>query len=192
MKISAKKQSIPSIPQALVSKDGVQIYTSVDNKSSTTQTQNSLESNTNDSPPLICSRSLSAARKCSKLERWASWSKQFGAMRNLSYGPRTLPLVGRMTIIQIRHGYIGFRFQRWGDRKCVRGMLEARSPDKSRRLLSKRFYQKLTSQPLMPWPHSSSPSSWRSSFEWLNTSLRKKAIVDRRTVFCSTQPESTQ
>ena len=54
------KISVPS-PQTRMKQDGVKLYTSVDNRSSTTRTQSSLESHTIDSSPLVCMRPLSAA-----------------------------------------------------------------------------------------------------------------------------------
>ena len=42
-------------------------------------------------------------------------------------------------------GYHGFCFQRWRSWKCVRGILEEQSLDNACRLLSKRFWQQLTS-----------------------------------------------
>ena len=45
--------------------------------------------------------------------------------------------------------------------------LEEQSPDKSRGLRLRRFYQEPTFQPLLPWPHNSVPWPWRSPFECL-------------------------
>ena len=69
MKLSVKYQSVPSLPQTSMKQDGVKLYNSVDNRSSSIQTQSSLESHMIDSSPLVCMRPLSAAKWSSRLKR---------------------------------------------------------------------------------------------------------------------------
>ena len=69
--------------------------------------------------------------------------------------------------MQQRYGYHWLRFQRLRSWKCVSGMLEEQSSDKSRRLLSRRLWQKLTSKPMLSGLHNSPPLPSRCLFECL-------------------------
>ena len=60
--VQPKNQNAPSLPQTRMKQDDVKLYTSVENKSSTTLPQCSMESYTIDSSSLACMRQLSAAK----------------------------------------------------------------------------------------------------------------------------------
>ena len=68
MKLPYKHKSVPSLPQTRIEHYCVQLNISVDNRSSITREQSSLESHTMDSSPLAC------MRPCRQQNEAASWS----------------------------------------------------------------------------------------------------------------------
>ena len=87
-------QSVHSLPQTRMKQGDVQLYPSVDIRSSTTRTQGSLESHTVNSSPSAYMRPLSAARWSSKLGHCGAWRPLIGAM----YIRSTYIATGRTTV----------------------------------------------------------------------------------------------
>ena len=120
MHLSAKNQSIPSLPQTRIEQDGVQLYTSVDNRSTTTLIS-MFHGITYDRQPTIC---LNVSIVGSKMKQQAETlrsltSTDWGYVRSIL---RTTNIATASSIVEYAAAAWPpwVRFQRWRSRKNVR------------------------------------------------------------------------